>query len=94
MERLKEAETLIGDYKSFNKWCLSPRPVSRLKRTEFEAAVKKARVQMIHDKWEDALEAARELSDTGGIESVTIVRIVHTVHLNATFRDGKQVAKQ
>lgn len=83
---------------SFDVWALLPIPIPSLatpaKRKEFERVVRDCRYDLTYDKWEDALEAARELSDRGGIETVQIVRVKHEVKRNAIFKDGKQVSKR
>jgi len=95
---LGEAEALVGDLLDSDQWVLIPKPIPSLagpkKRAEFEKAVKDARYELVHKEWRDALEAARELSDCGGIENVIIARVRHIKRLHVEFKDGKQTGRQ
>lgn len=92
---LRVVEELIEDVT--NEWVIVPRPIKSLagpkKRAEFEKAVKDGRWELRHKDWKGALEAARELSQRGGIETVQIVHVQHMVRKHAVFKDGEQIAK-
>lgn len=96
MSRLKKAEALAGRCDtSLDRWVLLPRPIPGLakdsNRKEWEQVIEKARIELIHEKWEDALTAVRELSDIGGVLEVALVRVKMVLQPNSTWKDGKQV---
>jgi hypothetical protein len=90
---LNEAERIVGDGKDEDVWVLIPTPIPALKdkRKEFVEAVKHARVSLVHNSWDELGEAARELSDAGGIENVSIYRVKTRIVRHSTFKDGKQI---
>ena len=98
MKKIRDVNVVEGMMvPSYEEWVLLPKPIASLsspkKRKEFEQAVRDARCDLVHEKWEGARDAARELSDMGGIETVQIVRIRHAIIKHVAFKDGKQVVK-
>lgn len=96
MARLKESEALVARCATNNdRWVLRPRPIPALakaeKRREWEQVIEKARIKLIHEKWEEALAACRELSDVGGVADVALVRCKNVLQPNSLWKDGKQV---
>lgn len=96
MGRLKDAEALAARCATNNdRWVLLPRPIEGLakvaKRHEWEQVIEKARITLVHEKWEEALTAARELSDIGGVLEVALVRCKNVLQPNSVWKDGKQV---
>jgi hypothetical protein len=73
-----------------SQWVLRPTFIDKVKPADYADIIKKSRVSLVHDNWPDAQEAVRELSDYGGIESVTIMRYRVQCTAHVTFRDGKQ----
>jgi len=91
-------EALLADPpQAIDKWLLIPFPEPRFagpaNRQKFLDAVAHARVKLIHDKFGNLYDHARELSDAGGILRVEIKRIRSWVNItsNFTFVDGKKV---
>lgn len=95
MSRLSEVEAMIGQWKTYDRWVLLPHPIPSLatpaKRKEWEQVIEKARVELHHEKWDDAQTAVRDLSDVGGVLSVDIIRVRHIILLNSRWIDGKKV---
>jgi hypothetical protein len=83
---------IVGDGIGVDRWVLVPYPIESLKSkpAEFERAVNGARVQLVHVHWETVGEAVRELSDTGGIDFVNVMRVKRSIAVNSTFVDGKK----
>lgn len=72
-------------------WGLFPAPIDGLSEPEFRRVIEDARYDLFYDEWEDANNGARDLSDFGGIKSVTVFRVKCKVHVSAMFVEGKQV---
>lgn len=96
MTKLGEAEALIGRCaENYDRWVLHPQPIKSLatpaKRKEWEQVIAKSRIALIHEKWDEAQAAARELSDIGGVQEVALLRVKTVLQKNSTWVDGKQV---
>jgi hypothetical protein len=87
---MKLDEVLALEPGNSNQWVLRPTFIAKVKPADYADIIKKSRVALVHDNWPDAQEAVRELSDYGGIESVTIMRVRVQCTSHVTFRDGKQ----
>jgi hypothetical protein len=73
-------------------WVLHPVPIEGVDDKEFAGVLRDARVHLWHTKWKDAREAARELSDVGGVKTVHVYRVKRSVYINSDWEEGKQVS--
>lgn len=91
---LTEIEAMVSG-ESLDLWVLMPRPIASMDgpkhRKEFEKAVRDGRYDLSYPvrPWQPVNEAARELSNRGGIASVQIFRVFRTVKPNIRYVDGK-----
>jgi hypothetical protein len=94
-KELDRAEHLACHGISEDVWVLVPTPISELagpeKREEFKGVIEKSLVQLIHTSWASVGETVRELSNTGGVELVTLYRVRRKSHAHVQFKDGKQI---
>jgi hypothetical protein len=95
---LAEVESLTSG--GMDIWVLLPTPIKSMEgpkhRKEFEKAVKDARYDLAYQlrPWQLVNEAAREMSERGGIAKVQVFRVYHTVKPNVIYVDGKVVDRE
>lgn len=97
LRMIRNAHEYTGDdlKKPKHEWVLVPIQSRRVRQQdEFYEQVIKSRIKLRHDDWDSARNAARKLSEVGGVGEVIIISSKFTVKhsILATFDNGDQVA--
>lgn len=94
---LEKAEQLLAQAQGENvetrqEWWIVPTAIPRVKRPEFLDVLRRSRIKLRHDNWEDARTSAKELSEVGGVRDVLVVsmKVQHKANVMATFDNGTQ----
>jgi hypothetical protein len=92
---LEQVEAL-ADEGYTRTWLLRPTSIKGISRATFVDIVeRRSRIPLSYETWERARDAARDLSDVGGIEAVQVISVMRQLKVfqHITFVGGAAVKK-